>query len=263
MRYKDKIDSYNGFNRYINELKTTFIKIDKDSQELNKAKCNTYIHHCSRNICDGASKQPFKYICKYFNIQATEDTLIQLETVLNNFNTIEEGNKTLVIEKEEIISIIRKELPIVMKLTRRNRLTKKLGLEKLDIDAAYFPEFIFRYISPAGRSVMECKVVINIDTLNRYIDYMSDIIRGRDNAKSQRALMTSKLRKEILERDNYTCKYCGLSVREEPNLLLEVDHIIPISKGGVTSKDNLQTLCWRCNRSKGKKIVEKAEIIEN
>ena len=42
----------------------------------------------------------------------------------------------------------------------------------------------------------------------------------------------------------------------EPNLLLEIDHIIPISKGGCTVEENLQTLCWKCNRAKSNKIVE-------
>lgn len=37
--------------------------------------------------------------------------------------------------------------------------------------------------------------------------------------------------------------------------MLEIDHIIPVSKGGVTSADNLQTLCWKCNRSKGSKVL--------
>ena len=36
----------------------------------------------------------------------------------------------------------------------------------------------------------------------------------------------------------------------------EIDHIIPVSKGGLTTEDNLQTLCWRCNRSKGNKMVD-------
>lgn len=55
-------------------------------------------------------------------------------------------------------------------------------------------------------------------------------------------------------RDDYTCKNCDLSIYDEKNLLLETDHIIPLSKGGITSEQNLQTLCWKCNRSKGSKI---------
>lgn len=68
--------------------------------------------------------------------------------------------------------------------------------------------------------------------------------------------MTPKLRYEIKARDNNTCQICGLSTKDEPNLLLEIDHIIPLSKGGMTTEDNLQTLCWKCNRSKGSKIYK-------
>lgn len=66
--------------------------------------------------------------------------------------------------------------------------------------------------------------------------------------------MTSKLRESIKLRDNYTYQTCGLSIDDEQNLLLEIDYIIPLSKGGITSEDNLQTLCWKCNRSKGSKV---------
>ena len=84
--------------------------------------------------------------------------------------------------------------------------------------------------------------------------YLSELVKFKKSAAGQRALMTSNLRKSILERDGYTCQKCGASQKNEPNLLLEVDHIIPISKGGITSVENLQTLCWRCNRSKGSKL---------
>ena len=60
---------------------------------------------------------------------------------------------------------------------------------------------------------------------------------------------------KVLNRDNYTCCYCGNSTHSEPNLLLEIDHIIPISKGGYTVEENLQTLCWKCNRAKSNKII--------
>ena len=68
--------------------------------------------------------------------------------------------------------------------------------------------------------------------------------------------MTSKLREDIKKRDNYTCNKCGVSIQDEPHLLLEIDHIVPISKGGLTTEDNLQTLCWKCNRLKGSKIED-------
>jgi len=67
--------------------------------------------------------------------------------------------------------------------------------------------------------------------------------------------MTSRLRNSIKARDNHTCRNCSVSLVAEPRLLLEVDHIIPVSKGGLSTPDNLQTLCWKCNRSKSNKVA--------
>lgn len=110
--------------------------------------------------------------------------------------------------------------------------------------------FIFYYASPNGRTVRRAFILASQEIL----DYICKKEEWRESAKGQRALMTPKLREEILKRDNYTCKICGNSIRNEPNLLLEVDHIIPLSKGGKTVKENLQTLCWKCNRTKSNKM---------
>jgi len=63
------------------------------------------------------------------------------------------------------------------------------------------------------------------------------------------------LRWSILERDNYTCRYCG---QHAPNVMLEVDHRIPVSEGGSDHPDNLVTSCFACNRGKnGLAIIQK------
>ena len=52
----------------------------------------------------------------------------------------------------------------------------------------------------------------------------------------------------VLERDNHTCQYCGLSPKD--GIKLEIDHKIPRSKGGIDIIDNLITSCFDCNRGK-------------
>lgn len=56
-------------------------------------------------------------------------------------------------------------------------------------------------------------------------------------------------RREVLKRDNYTCQYCG-STRK-----LTIDHVIPRSKGGSHSWDNVVAACERCNSAKGDRLL--------
>jgi 5-methylcytosine-specific restriction endonuclease McrA len=57
----------------------------------------------------------------------------------------------------------------------------------------------------------------------------------------------------VFKRDNYTCLYCSklLSTKQ-----ITLDHIIPRSKGGVSSFENCATACTDCNTKKGAKMLE-------
>jgi len=57
-----------------------------------------------------------------------------------------------------------------------------------------------------------------------------------------------KLRDKVLHRDNFTCFFCG----QDANT---ADHIIPISKGGISSEDNMVAACHRCNSGKRDRIA--------
>lgn len=67
----------------------------------------------------------------------------------------------------------------------------------------------------------------------------------RERCKTNKKVMSFALRMKVFERDDFTCRRCG--VRKD----LQADHVIPESAGGATTLGNLQTLCGGCNRRKG------------
>jgi len=66
---------------------------------------------------------------------------------------------------------------------------------------------------------------------------------------AQKFIGKKDIRQFIIGRDKY-CLCCGTTDR------LSIDHVIPISKGGLNIIDNLQTLCVSCNSKKRDKIID-------
>ena len=64
--------------------------------------------------------------------------------------------------------------------------------------------------------------------------------------------MRPSLRFQVLQRDNFTCQYCGAS---GPEARLEVDHRIPRARGGTDALANLTTACWNCNHGKRDRLL--------
>lgn len=104
------INDCNELNQHIESLKdTTLISNKTDYGEasyqdasswnykrkhLKEEKYAPNVHQCSRTVCSNAQKKPFEYICKYFGIKATEETLSKFEAILNNFEAAEEVSNT-------------------------------------------------------------------------------------------------------------------------------------------------------------------------
>lgn len=76
--------------------------------------------------------------------------------------------------------------------------------------------------------------------------------------KSKRKAISKKLRFEVFKRDNFTCQYCG---RKAPDVVLEVDHLNPVSKGGKNELINLTTSCFECNRGKSDRTLDDNSIV--
>ncbi|MEM0966656.1 MAG: HNH endonuclease [Verrucomicrobiota bacterium] len=69
---------------------------------------------------------------------------------------------------------------------------------------------------------------------------------------------TKLCRRNIFERDNYRCQYCG---EVFPESKLNLDHVIPRDRGGRTSWENLVTSCIECNSKKANRLPHQAGLV--
>lgn len=211
---------------------------------------STNVHHASLQVVRNASMEPLKYLIKYFDIGPTEEKLQEVEELGESVSRLENAVKNLS-EREKEVADLAQPPKFILK-HYKERFFSEVGLEIPEIQIPY-PTYKFQYVSAGGNSSQETKVRLDMKTIDALIVELSERIKFRKSAAGQRALMTVALRTRIKERDGYECKSCKISTIDEPHLLLEIDHIIPVSKGGLSIETNLQTLCWKCNRTKSNK----------
>lgn len=204
-------------------------------------------YDCSSSVVSNASNNIIKYLIKYSNIENNTQCLEQLEFCANYMKSLAKFRKNM----NKLYLQVKSQLPFFVRLfATSSKVPYLICSSNFELTQIKKPVFCFSYVSPAGKSSRTCKIKITTDIVRELQSEISDKINKSGHSKTQRSAMTNDLREAIKKRDNYTCCLCGNSVFNEPNLLLEVDHIIPISKGGKTEASNLQTLCWRCNRAK-------------
>lgn len=94
-----------------------------------------------------------------------------------------------------------------------------------------------------------------LNFITQYIDenwFLIEMFHDRcgrlDISKTKKRKSVNNIKWMVFKRDNFTCQKCGSQE------LLELDHIVPISKGGKEKEKNYQTLCQKCNRKKKDRI---------
>ncbi len=209
----------------------------------------------SSAVFGSAENNPISYIvkCFYPNRSQYREQIQKLTILIEELETLREAKIIIDNYKKDYKQYIQNVPTFVLK-NDEDGFYSRLGLAIID-EAVLNVEYKFTYTSDGGMAQRSFTVPMNEENIIELINALESKLSMEALAKEQRAMMTAKLRMFIKERDHFTCCQCGNSINAEPNLLLEVDHIIPIAKGGLTTEDNLQTLCWKCNRSKGAKLV--------
>ena len=75
----------------------------------------------------------------------------------------------------------------------------------------------------------------------------------------KRQSIPKSVRFEVFKRDKFTCQYCGA---QAPDVILEIDHIKPVSKGGTNDIMNLVTSCKACNSGKTNRELSDDTIVK-
>ena len=98
----------------------------------------------------------------------------------------------------------------------------------------------------SSNAVHSARAAVRLPSVIRLLEY-------RRIPRQTRALS----RKNILMRDRYTCQYCH---RTLPASELTLDHVVPRSRGGETSWENLVACCHHCNNRKGNRTPDEAAM---
>lgn len=209
----------------------------------------------SATVFASAENNPMEYLVKYFypNKKMYPEQIQKLHQLLEELETLRDAKQIIENYKAEYQQYL-SNVPSFVIENDEAGFYSRLGFANID-ESVLTVEYKFVYTSGGGMAQRYFTVPMTEETIIELVRLLESKLSANAFAKEQRAMMTSKLRNSIKSRDNFTCCICGNSTYLEPNLLLEIDHIIPVSKGGCTVEDNLQTLCWKCNRAKSNKIM--------
>ena len=94
-----------------------------------------------------------------------------------------------------------------------------------------------------------------IRTVHLHIKVPEVIVLTRYNGVPKQSVVFT--RRNLYKRDRNTCQYCG---RRPGTAELSIDHVLPRSRGGLSSWDNCVLACMRCNRRKGSRLPAEAGL---
>lgn len=141
---------------------------------------------------------------------------------------------------EEERKLLARKGGIASGITRRNK--KNLDNNPL------FDEITISLLKEEFKDFDKIKEKVNFAILKTFF---SDHL---DNKELEQYKIRQKLGRNkrylVLEKANFKCQACGDKPTKYNDVVLEIDHIIPVSLGGTNNITNLQVLCKRCNESK-------------
>lgn len=213
------------------------VKSLKSKAQLNRFNCQRY-----------ALKQMMSRLSYYQNVMVKmRENQARYDQYLVAFNTLLKEESKLITRRHAANQLVKLETALLKRRCLKSPQTET----SLRVEA--------RYTSPQGRNSYKKWVDYVGNQFNDLLALAKEEVAYRETRtfkmKRERSKMSASLRFDVLKRDQYRCRICGRSSRQDPELVLHVDHIVPVARGGLTELTNLQTLCQACNLGKSAKSM--------
>jgi hypothetical protein len=236
----------------------------RDLEELNQRSRNLIVHHPPiAHVFKTSAKSKAHYdkydLASHLTVCVLEhEAFFEREIALRNLSLRQFG-----VYQHDVVAIrhqrlgrsghpripVAKFAAIELKLFERANLTEPIPKAAV--------RSTLDYTSPKGQNSYSRQVSWNFDQLVSGLKEAQDGRARKSTVQAlrqrERSLMTPSLRMKVLRRDQFRCKMCGASSQDGANL--HVDHIVPVSRGGLTLIENLQILCQPCNIGKSNTFV--------
>jgi hypothetical protein len=109
---------------------------------------------------------------------------------------------------------------------------------------------VFMWLGMAPGTAAAIGLVIGVVVVLFLVYWVYPRLTNRTTTtRIRRRTIAPGVRQAVFQRDGGSCVRCGATTG------LEIDHIIPVSRGGSDTEKNLQVLCSACNRSKGNRYI--------
>lgn len=225
-----------------------------DRKGLTKGICS--YKHCNKEFTGHSGKKYCSNTCRTYASHGNE--------------TIPGWRERKVIRNAPKSNIFIKTCPITNKLFVARNANTKYSNEALTTSSTGKSKYIYIPIPKRKHVCLKCRKESMVNGAHKS-KYCTDCYskEWRRTNKSKRRAIESASKEfitpfSVFERDKWTCQMCGIFTPVVYRGTIEwtapeLDHIIPVSKGGSHTMDNLQCLCRRCNINKSNKVYKNRE----
>ena len=257
---KASIEDYNAMCDYVNAAKKEYYSrarmLCSEDQLANSTEieqgdsdiaCMKREIRCDKNDYMRAKESCFEFLFELLDIEDYREVLPELIAMSNAWFVANECNLYPLKKMLKVINEFYWRVPFRIRFFAHGMLDRKLGFCKFKNTQIETFKIVITCDSKHLKYEPLC-IELDMEFLKSFISYSAKRLRKQGRDIKPIFLVTDKMMKDILKRDNNSCLLCGASKEKDETLFLELEYIEPDNPDAHASSDRIRTVCWKCKR---------------